>query len=41
MAVVVVGRRLFDLLNGWDGMQPAGEHVSVVTQIRDRRRRGR
>jgi len=27
----VVGRRLFDLTNGWGGVPPAGEHVVVVT----------
>lgn len=31
IAVVVIGRRLFDLTNGWDGKPPAGEHVFVVT----------
>jgi dihydrofolate reductase len=31
MAVVVIGRRLFDLTNGWDGKPAAGEHVFVVT----------
>jgi dihydrofolate reductase len=31
MAVVVIGRRLFDLTNGWNGKAPAGEHVFVVT----------
>jgi dihydrofolate reductase len=28
---VVIGRRVFDLANGWDGVPPAGEHVFVVT----------
>lgn len=28
---VVVGRHLFDLTNGWNGVPPAGEHVFVVT----------
>lgn len=28
---VVIGRRLFDLTNGWDGKPAAGEHVFVVT----------
>src|SRR5688572_26386151 len=31
VAVVVIGRRLFDLTNGWDGKPAAGEHVFVVT----------
>jgi dihydrofolate reductase len=31
IAVVVIGRRLFDLTNGWDGKPAAGEHVFVVT----------
>jgi dihydrofolate reductase len=31
MAAVVIGRRLFDLINGWGGKPPAGEHVFVVT----------
>jgi dihydrofolate reductase len=31
VAVVVMGRRLFDLTNGWDGKPAAGEHVFVVT----------
>jgi dihydrofolate reductase len=30
-AAVVIGRRLFDLTNGWDGVPAAGEHVFVVT----------
>jgi dihydrofolate reductase len=30
-AAVVIGRRLFDLTNGWDGRPAAGEHVFVVT----------
>jgi dihydrofolate reductase len=29
--VVVMGRRLFDLTNGWEGRPPAGEHVVVVS----------
>jgi hypothetical protein len=41
MAVVVVGRRLFDLINGGDGVPPAGEHVFVVTKSWTERRRGR
>src|SRR3954468_13305220 len=31
LAAVVVGRRLFDLTNGWGGKPPGGEHVFVVT----------
>ncbi len=27
----VIGRRLFDLTNGWEGRPPAGEHVVVVS----------
>lgn len=28
---VVIGRRLFDLTDGWDGVPAAGKHVFVVT----------
>jgi dihydrofolate reductase len=28
---IVVGRRLFDNTNGWEGQPPAGEHVVVVS----------
>src|SRR3954453_13639791 len=31
MAACVIGRRLFDLTNGWGGVPPNGEHVFVVT----------
>jgi dihydrofolate reductase len=31
MAANVIGRRLFDLTNGWNGVPAAGEHVFVVT----------
>jgi dihydrofolate reductase len=31
VAAVVIGRRLFDLTNGWNGIPAAGEHVFVVT----------
>jgi dihydrofolate reductase len=31
MASNVIGRRLFDLTNGWNGKPAAGEHVFVVT----------
>src|SRR3954471_2594563 len=27
----VIGRHLFDLTNGWEGVPPAGEHIVVVT----------
>jgi dihydrofolate reductase len=28
---MVIGRRLFDITNGWEGTPPAGEHVVVVS----------
>jgi dihydrofolate reductase len=28
---MVIGRRLFDITNGWEGKPPAGEHVVVVS----------
>jgi dihydrofolate reductase len=31
MAANVIGRRLFDMTNGWGGKPAAGEHVFVVT----------
>ena len=31
LAAIVVGRRLFDLTDGWSGKPPGGEHVFVVT----------
>jgi dihydrofolate reductase len=31
VAAVIMGRRLFDLTNGWGGKPAAGEHVFVVT----------
>ncbi len=31
IACVIIGRRLFDLTNGWNGTPAAGEHVFVVT----------
>jgi dihydrofolate reductase len=31
IGATVIGRRLFDLTNGWDGRPPAGDHVVVVT----------
>lgn len=30
-AAGIIGRRLFDLVDGWGGRPPAGEHVFVVT----------
>ncbi|MGI5239775.1 dihydrofolate reductase family protein [Dactylosporangium sp. CA-139066] len=31
LGTIVMGRRLFDLVNGWEGRPPAGEHVVVVS----------
>jgi dihydrofolate reductase len=31
IGVIVMGRHLFDLVNGWEGDPPAGEHVVVVS----------
>ncbi|MDM4763002.1 dihydrofolate reductase family protein [Galbitalea sp. SE-J8] len=31
IGAMVIGRRLFDLMNGWDGTPPVGEHVVVVS----------
>jgi len=31
IGVIVMGRHLFDLTNGWEGQPPAGEHVVVVS----------
>jgi dihydrofolate reductase len=31
IGVIVMGRRLFDLTNGWEGQPPAGDHVVVVS----------
>ena len=31
LGTLVIGRRLFDLTNGWDGRPPTGEHVVVVS----------
>ncbi len=31
IGVIVMGRHLFDLTNGWEGSPPAGEHVVVVS----------
>jgi dihydrofolate reductase len=29
---IVMGRHLFDLVNGWEGQPPAGDHVVVVSR---------
>ena len=31
IGAMVIGRRLFDLMNGWDGQPPTGDHVIVVS----------
>ena len=31
LGTIVMGRRLFDLIDGWQGDPPAGEHVVVVS----------
>ena len=31
IGVIVMGRNLFDLVNGWEGQPPAGDHVVVVS----------
>jgi len=31
IGVIVMGRTLFDLVNGWEGSPPAGDHVVVVS----------
>jgi dihydrofolate reductase len=31
IGVIVMGRRLFDLVDGWEGEPPTGEHVVVVS----------
>ncbi|MFE7173659.1 dihydrofolate reductase family protein [Streptomyces sp. NPDC057616] len=31
IGTIVMGRTLFDLVNGWDGSPPAGDHVVVVS----------
>lgn len=31
IGAMVIGRRLFDLMDGWDGQPPVGEHVVVVS----------
>lgn len=31
IGAMVIGRRLFDLMDGWDGRPPVGQHVVVVS----------
>lgn len=31
IGAMVIGRHLFDMMDGWDGRPPAGEHVVVVS----------
>jgi dihydrofolate reductase len=31
IGVIVMGRRLFELVNGWEGDPPTGDHVVVVS----------
>jgi hypothetical protein len=31
IGAIVLGRHLFDLVNGWEGRPPAGDHVVVVS----------
>jgi dihydrofolate reductase len=31
IGAMVIGRHLFDIMNGWDGRPPAGQHVVVVS----------
>ncbi len=31
IGTIIMGRTLFDLVNGWEGRPPAGEHVVVVS----------
>jgi dihydrofolate reductase len=31
IGVIIMGRHLFDLVNGWEGQPPAGDHVVVVS----------
>ncbi|MGP4011489.1 dihydrofolate reductase family protein [Streptomyces sp. 4N124] len=31
IGTIVMGRHFFDLMNGWEGNQPAGDHVVVVS----------
>jgi hypothetical protein len=39
IGAIVMGRHLFDLVNGWEGQPPAGDHV-VVGQALLRQHRG-
>ena len=32
IGAIVIGRHLFDLVNGWEGQPPAGDHVVVVSR---------
>ena len=32
IGAIVMGRHLFDLVNGWEGQPPAGDHVVVVSR---------
>ena len=34
IGVIVMGRTLFDLVNGWEGQPPTGDHVVVVSHRR-------
>lgn len=31
IGVIVIGRSFFDLMNGWEGQPPVGDHVVVVS----------
>jgi dihydrofolate reductase len=31
IGAIVMGRHLFDLVNGWEGQPPAGDHIVVVS----------
>lgn len=31
IGTIIMGRKLFDLVNGWEGRPPAGDHVVVVS----------
>ena len=33
---MLIGRRLFDMTNGWEGRPPAGDHVVVVSRRPER-----
>ena len=32
IGVIVIGRHLFDLVNGWEAQPPTGDHVVVVSR---------